>query len=356
MNGLGLRTKSNGFGQIYEKIYNERRYSDKKEVNALKVNERVYRNVSLDHFEAQDPLILGNGGNSVVQCYKHSPSDTVMALKKTRIGQPDELASKTKVTRDIEHLRKLRGHHNIITLYGYFEMCGEAVICMERMETCFHKILQLCIRQDLIIPTKVISTLCYSLSNALCYLKENKTIHRDIKPANILLSSDGRIKLSDFGGSGFLYDSYSFSDPTITNCYAAPERIDLDENFNGKKAFDCTADVWSLGVSVLELATREHPFAVKKHKTQWNLMDKILKQPSPQLLTSDPGYDEELANFIARCLEKQPCHRMYPKLKQGRFYIMKHGFIALEEIWFEKQVIDWYSELVRSSDKMKSTT
>lgn len=74
MNGLGLRTKSNGFGQIYEKIYNERRYSDKKEVNALKVNERVYRNVSLDHFEAQDPLILGNGGNSVVQCYKHSPS------------------------------------------------------------------------------------------------------------------------------------------------------------------------------------------------------------------------------------------------------------------------------------------
>ena len=105
-----------------------------------------------------------------------------MALKKTRIGQPDELASKTKVTRDIEHLRKLRGHHNIITLYGYFEMCGEAVICMERMETCFHKILQLCIRQDLIIPTKVISTLCYSLSNALCYLKENKTIHRDIKP------------------------------------------------------------------------------------------------------------------------------------------------------------------------------
>ena len=105
-----------------------------------------------------------------------------MALKKTRLGQLNELDKKTKVTRDIEHLRKLRGHSNIITLYGYFEMCGEAFICMEKMETCFAKILQICLKKDTLIPGKVLATLCYSISHALVYLKDKKIIHRDVKP------------------------------------------------------------------------------------------------------------------------------------------------------------------------------
>ena len=109
-------------------------------------------------------------------------SDTIMALKRRRFGQLNELDKKTKVTRDIEHLRKLRGHSNIITLYGYFEMCGEAFICMEKMETCFAKILQICVKKDILIPTKVLATLCYSISSALVFLKEKKIIHRDVKP------------------------------------------------------------------------------------------------------------------------------------------------------------------------------
>ena len=108
-----------------------------------------------------------------------------MALKKKRIGQLNELDKKTKVTRDIEHLRKLRGHSNIITLYGYFEMCGEAYICMEKMETCFAKILQCCVKKDTQIPTVVLATLCYSISSALVFLKEKRIIHRDVKPGQL---------------------------------------------------------------------------------------------------------------------------------------------------------------------------
>lgn len=114
-------------------------------------------------------------------------SDTIMALKRRRFGQLNELDKKTKVTRDIEHLRKLRGHSNIITLYGYFEMCGEAFICMEKMETCFAKILQICVKKDILIPTKVLATLCYSISSALVFLKEKKIIHRDVKPGQLEL-------------------------------------------------------------------------------------------------------------------------------------------------------------------------
>lgn len=332
------------FSNLSQKCYNERRYSDNKQVNLLKVGDAVYRNVNMDHFMRQEPYELGKGGNSVVQCYTHIVTDTTMALKRTRTGQVDELHSKTKITRDIEHLRKLRGNHNIITLYGYFSLCGEAVLCMEKMETCFAKIRKRSVEIGKPIPTRIVAMLCHGVSSALVCMKDNGIIHRDIKPANMLLSTEGRVKLSDFGGSGFLYDSYSFSDPTMTNCYAAPERIDQEEN--GKKAFDCTVDVWSLGVSALELATGRHPFASREIRA-WDLMQKILHQPSPKLLPSDPGYSEALANFIANCLEKLPVDRLYPKLKNGRVFIMKHKFISLEDVLPHMEVAEWYRDFAQ---------
>ena len=108
-----------------------------------------------------------------------------MALKKTRVGHFNELDKKTKVTRDVEHLRELRGHSNIISLYGYFEVCGEAYICMEKMETCFAKILQTCVKKDTFIPTPVLATVCYSIANALVFMKQKKIIHRDVKPGKL---------------------------------------------------------------------------------------------------------------------------------------------------------------------------
>lgn len=109
-----------------------------------------------------------------------------MALKRTRIAQPDELTRKTKVTRDIEHLRKLRGHKNIIAFYGCFEVCGEAYICMEKMEACFAKLLKVCINKKMVMPTNIIAAVCHAVSTALCFMKENKIIHRDIKPGTLL--------------------------------------------------------------------------------------------------------------------------------------------------------------------------
>ncbi|KAL5267779.1 hypothetical protein ACHWQZ_G004730 [Mnemiopsis leidyi] len=349
---MGSRRPKSNYGTlgpipVSERYFNERRYTNKGDRNSLKINDVNFRGVSLDHFEPQEPFILGKGGHSMVQCYKHIKSDTIMALKRRRFGQLNELDKKTKVTRDIEHLRKLRGHSNIITLYGYFEMCGEAFICMEKMATCFAKILQNCVKKDILIPTKVLATLCYSISSALVFLKEKKVIHRDVKPANMLLGTEGQIKLSDFDGSGYLYNSYCFSDPTITHCYAAPERIDCDDKKNEAK-FDCTADVWSLGVSTLELATKKHPFASKDMKAQFDLMKMVLSQEPPKLPSTFPGYDQNLADFIAQCLKKNPEERMYPKVKNGRFYIMKHKFISMKEILSEKRVADWYNNQIKN--------
>ena len=59
------------------------------------------------------------------------------------------------------------------------------------------------------------------------------------------------------------------------------------------------------------------------------------------------SYDQNLADFISQCLKKNPEERMYPKVKNGRFYIMKHKFISMKEILSEKRIADWYNNQIK---------
>lgn len=80
------RPKSNHgtFGPIpvSERYYNERRYTSKGDRNSLKIGDVNFRGVSLDHFEPQEPHLLGKGGHSLVQCYKHITSGFSFSLIK----------------------------------------------------------------------------------------------------------------------------------------------------------------------------------------------------------------------------------------------------------------------------------
>ena len=104
------------------------------------------------------------------------------------------------------------------------------------------------------LPERVLAAMTYQILWGLCYLHYSKTMHRDIKPANILLSSDGEVKLSDFGISSMLNETSTMADTSVgTFRYMSPERL-LGERYGP------TADVWSLGLALMELQLRHYPF------------------------------------------------------------------------------------------------
>ena len=106
---------------------------------------------------------------------------------------------------------------------------------------------------------------------ALSYLKEKlKIMHRDVKPSNILLDKSGAIKLCDFGISGQLVDSIAKTRDAGCRPYMAPERIDPQR----ARGYDVRSDVWSLGITLIELATGKFPYP------KWNSVFEQLTQAS----------------------------------------------------------------------------
>ena len=109
------------------------------------------------------------------------------------------------------------------------------------------------------LKEKEIAAVCAGVLSGLCFMHEKKLVHRDMKAANVLLNSNGEAKIADFGvtkqlPSGKLEDGGKAGDVVGTPHWMAPEVI--TESVNGVKA-----DVWSLGITAIELAEGQPPLA-----------------------------------------------------------------------------------------------
>jgi mitogen-activated protein kinase kinase len=128
---------------------------------------------------------------------------------------------------------------------------------------------------------KVLGKVAEGVLNGLTYLHGRRIIHRDIKPSNILLTREGRVKLCDFGVSGEFGTKGDANTFIGTSYYMAPERIT-------GQSYTITSDVWSLGVTLLEVAQHRFPFPADG--TEMNpraglidLLTYIVRQPIPKL-------------------------------------------------------------------------
>lgn len=154
-----------------------------------------------------------------------------------------------------------------------------------------------------------------SILAGLVYLYENHRImHRDIKPSNVLVNSRGHIKLCDFGVATETVNS--LADTFVgTSTYMAPERIQGG-------AYTVRSDVWSVGLTVMELAVGRFPFDTSESSAGdrasagpmgiLDLLQQIVHEPSPKLPKSD-AFPPILHEFVAKCLLKRPEERPTPR-------------------------------------------
>ncbi|KAL2886549.1 MAP kinase kinase MKK1/SSP32 [Ceratocystis lukuohia] len=160
---------------------------------------------------------------------------------------------------------------------------------------------------------KVLGKIAEGILGGLTYLHSRRIIHRDIKPSNILLTRKGQVKLCDFGVSGD-FGTKGEADTFIgTSYYMAPERIT-------GQSYTITSDVWSTGVTLLEVAQHRFPFPADGTEMQpraglIDLLTYIVRQPIPRLKDEPDGglvWSDSFKYFIECCLEKDPARRATP--------------------------------------------
>ncbi|XP_018323966.1 dual specificity mitogen-activated protein kinase kinase 4 isoform X2 [Agrilus planipennis] len=288
--------------------------------------------------DLQDQGEIGRGGFGTVNKMVHRKTNTTMAVKRLR-STVDEKEQK-QLLMDLEVVMKSNECPFIVQFYGALFKEGDCWICMELMDTSLDKFYKFIYErlQDC-IPEPILGKITVATVKALNYLKEElKIIHRDVKPSNILLDRKGNIKLCDFGISGQLVDSIARTRDAGCRPYMAPERIDPQR----AKGYDVRSDVWSLGITLMEVATGHFPYP--KWSSVFEQLHQVVNGDPPRLSIKHNAntFTPEFVDFVNTCLIKEESSRpKYNKLLQDAFIIRS-----------EKEEVDVASYISQIMDEM----
>ncbi|KAK9462637.1 kinase-like protein [Lipomyces oligophaga] len=257
--------------------------------------------ISLDDLEVLGELGRGNYGT--VSKVLHKPTQVIMAMKQIRL-ELDEIKFQ-QILMELDVLHKCVSPY-IVDFFGAFFVEGAVYICMEYMDASLDKLYRGGVEES------HLAKITESVVRGLKVLKDkHNIIHRDVKPTNILASTSGAVKLCDFGVSGNLVASMA---RTNVGCqsYMAPERI-KSVNPNDAGTYTVQSDIWSLGLSLLEIANGSYPYPPETYGNVFSQLSAIVDGEPPSL--PEPRFSHEAASFVKQCLNKDAVLRpTYAKL------------------------------------------
>ncbi|KAH8107900.1 kinase-like protein [Cristinia sonorae] len=282
---------------------------------------------------------LGEGAGGAVYKVRDKRTGLIMARKTiTTLEAPmKQLLREIQITSSTEHV-------NIVHFYGAYisPSSSEVKVLMEFCEGGSLESVGKRMRQiDARVSEKVAGRLAEGILQGLAYLHARKTIHRDIKPPNILLTREGVVKLCDFGVSGELVNSNAGTF-TGTSLYMAPERL---SGLN----YSIRSDIWSTGISLLELVTNRFPFP--SDLADIELMMYITQNEPPELEDDeDIVYSSEMKDFIKVALTRNPAMRPTPKELLDHPWIVSATQTKVNMAYWLRKVWDWPAPARKSGD------
>ncbi|XP_035519403.1 STE20-like serine/threonine-protein kinase isoform X3 [Morone saxatilis] len=254
---------------------------------------------------------LGDGAFGKVFKAQNKQNGTLAAAKVIDTKTEDELEDYMV---EIDILASC-DHHHIVKLLDAFYFEGKLWILIEFCAGGAVDAIMLELERPLTEPQ--IRVVCRQTLEALCYLHENKVIHRDLKAGNILLSLDGEVKLADFGVSAKNTKTLQRRDSFIgTPYWMAPEVVMCETSKD--RPYDYKADIWSLGVTLIELAQIEPP---NHEMNPMRVLLKIAKSEPPTLMHPS-RWSPEFNDFLRKALDKNVDNRWSP------VQLLQHPFVT----------------------------
>jgi len=264
-------------------------------------------------FEREDPdkifddlREIGHGSFGAVYYARHNITNEVVAIKKMSYNGKQSVEKWQDILKEIRFLTRLK-HPNCVKYHGCY--LKEQTVWLV-MEYCLGSTSDIIEVHKSPLREEEISAICSGCINGLHYLHQQGRIHRDIKAGNILVTDVGDIKLADFGSASIASPANSF---VGTPYWMAPEVIlAMDEG-----QYDGKVDVWSLGITCIELAERKPPYF---NMNAMSALYHIAQNDSPTL--ADPAWSDIFRHFVDAALEKNPLDR--PTSER----LTQHQFVA----------------------------
>ncbi|XP_010602387.1 serine/threonine-protein kinase TAO3 isoform X2 [Fukomys damarensis] len=251
---------------------------------------------------------IGHGSFGAVYFATNAHTNEVVAVKKMSYNGKQAHEKWHDILKEVKFLRQLK-HPNTIEYKGCYLKEHTAWLVMEY---CLGSASDLLEVHKKPLQEVEIAAITHGALQGLAYLHSHALIHRDIKAGNILLSEPGQVKLADFGSASMASPANSF---VGTPYWMAPEVIlAMDEG-----QYDGKVDIWSLGITCIELAERKPPLF---NMNAMSALYHIAQNDSPVLQSTE--WTESFRRFVDYCLQKIPQER------PTSVELLQHDFVRRE--------------------------